>query len=325
MCTSMTLKTDDFYFGRNMDIEYGFGESVVITPRNYSIKFRKTMAMKSHYAIIGMASVVEDYPLYADAVNEKGLCVSALSFPENAYYSKQIDDSRKNIAPFEFILWILGQCSDISQVKELLLMTDIVEIPFSSKLSLTPLHWHIADKNSSITVEHMKNGIRVYDNPVGILTNNPPFDFHMMNLTQYMSLTAETPKSCFADKLDLIPFSNGFGGIGLPGDFSSASRFVKTAFLKYNSVCENDEKSSISQFFHILDASALPKGSVLTSKNRYDVTSYSCCMNSDRGVYYYKTYFNNQITAVDMYRENLDSKSLIKYPLVNLQQINMMN
>ncbi len=201
MCTSIAMTTKDFYFGRNMDLDYQFGEHVVITPRNYPFQFRRAGMLKKHYAMIGMATVEENYPLYAEAVNEKGLCMAGLNFPDNAYYPKQAQCGKENISQFELIPWILGKCSSVEEAKRLLNITCLIDIPFKSDMPVAPLHWHIADKNGSIVLEAMKNGIHVYDNPVQVMTNNPPFEFQMTNLGQYLNLTVDSPQNCFINPL----------------------------------------------------------------------------------------------------------------------------
>lgn len=316
MCTSIAMNTEDFYFGRTMDIEYSFNEKVVFTPRNYPIAFRRNDTLRRHYAMLGMASVVEDYPLYAEAVNERGLCIAGLNFPDNAYYPPKEDPLKKNISPFELILWICAKCASVTDAKELLASTQLTDIPFSDDLPLAPLHWHIADRECSIVLESTRNGLEIYDNPVGVLTNNPGFNFQTTNLCQYMNLTTTCPKNCFTNIKSLVPFGQGLGSFGLPGDYSPASRFVKAAYLSMNSVCEKDEMSSVSQLFHILDSVSMVRGSVVTSGELYDTTTYVCCMNATQGRYYYKTYSNSQLTAVDLRKENLDADSLKTYSLM---------
>lgn len=325
MCTSIAMKTGDFYFGRNMDLEYELNGSVVIAPRNFPFVFRRTSPLKHHFAMIGMAVMAQGVPLYAEAVNEKGLCMAGLNFPDNAYYSPQEDPDKINISPFELIHWILGKCGSIAEVRELIKQTHLVNIHFSAQLPLSPLHWHIADQEASLVMENTRDGLFLYDNPVGVLTNNPGFHFQMTNLCQYLNLTTGCPANCFSEKAKIKPFGMGFGCIGLPGDFSPASRFVKTGFLALNSVCPENEQGSVSQLFHLLDAVAMPRGSVLTPEDQYDTTIYSCCINASKGLYYYKTYANNQLTAVDMNRENLNSCSLKIYPLIRCQQVAWMN
>lgn len=321
MCTSLAMKTNDFYFGRTMDLDYELHTSVVITPRNYPFHFRKGGILRQHYAIIGMAHVINNYPLYADAANEQGLCIAGLNFPNNAYYAQEENPNKSNISPFELPLWILGQCATIAEVRRLLDSTNILNLAFQDDLPLTPLHWHIADQNNSITLEATNQGLILHDNPVGVLTNNPTFDFQLTNLSQYMNLITSYPKNCFSNLQGISPFGQGLGSFGLPGDYSPASRFVRAAYLSLNSICSKDDPSSIAQFFHLLDAVSVVRGSVLSQEDACDMTTYTCCINASRTTYYYKTYSNNQLTAIDMRRENLNSAMLRIFPMVKAQQI----
>ena len=317
MCTAISYKTKDHYFGRNLDLEYSYNETVTITPRNYPFRFRKTGKMESHFAMIGVAFVQDDYPLYYDAVNEKGLSVAGLNFPHNADY-KPLLEGKDNVAPFELIPWILGQCATVSQAEKLLRKINILGENFNNELPLTPLHWIVSDGEKSITLEATKTGVKVYDNPVGVLTNNPTFDYHLMNLNNYMSLSCADPENTFAGEkghLELKTYSRGMGSLGLPGDASSVSRFVRAAFVKANSVCETSEEESVNQFFHILRSVEMPRGCVQVENGLFAVTVYTSCCNTDRGIYYYSTYDGGRIYAVDMHRENLLGNTLINYPM----------
>ncbi len=324
MCTAITYKTKDHYFGRNLDLEYSYHETVTITPRNYDFKFRNVKNINKHYAIIGMAYVLDNYPLYYDAINEKGLGMAGLNFPKNADYKEVLID-KDNIAPFEFIPWILSQCANLDEVKKLLSKINISKINFSDQLPASPLHWIISDKENSITVECVSDGLKIYDNPVGVLTNNPTFDIHMFNLNNYMYLSVEQPINNFSHKLDFDIYSRGMGALGLPGDLSSASRFVKATFTKMNSISGDSESESISQFFHILASVEQQRGCVHMKEDQYEITIYSSCCNMDKGIYYYTTYENSQITGIDMYKEDLEAAELINYNLITGQQINWQN
>lgn len=323
MCTAVSYKTKDHYFGRNLDLEHSYKETVTITPKNYPFYFHRINSMENHFAMIGMASVVDNYPLYYEATNEHGLSIAGLNFPGNAVYLPEKKGSY-NIAPFEFIPWLLGQCKTVQETRKLLENTNLINISFSSELPLTPLHWLISDKHESIVVEPTVNGIAIYDNPVGVLTNNPPFDFHIYNLSNYLNLTHEEPVNRFTNQIELAPYSRGMGAIGLPGDLSSASRFIKAAFTKLNSVSDESESSSISQFFQILGSVAQQRGCVKVN-GEYEKTVYSSCCNTNKGIYYYTTYENSQITAINMRCENLDREELISFPLVLQQQIRKEN
>lgn len=319
MCTAVTYFSDDFYFGRNLDLEYSYHETVTVTPRNFPFEFRMCGSIKNHFAMIGTAFVEEDYPLYYEAINENGLCMAGLHFPENAVYFPPVH-GMDNITPFEFTPWILGQCGNLEQARRLLSKINLINLDFSEKLPLSPLHWIIADKNGSVTVESVADGLKIHENPVGILTNNPTFDFHIKNLSNYINLSADEPKS----RSPLSFRSHGMGAVGLPGDFSSVSRFVRAAFVKENSVSGKSENENAGQFFHILGSVEVPKGCVRFD-GKMTETVYSCCCNADKGIYYYKTYGNSRISAVDMHRENLDGCKLVSYPLSEKQDICFLN
>ena len=324
MCTAITFENKDFYFGRNLDLEYSYKEEVTVTPRNYPFRFRRVGEAAKHYAMIGVAYIQENFPLYYEATNEAGLSMAGLNFPGNADY-KPVAEGKDNVAPFELIPWILCDCATLAQAREKLDRLNLAAIPFSDELPLSPLHWIISGREGSLTVESVREGLKVYDNPVGVLTNNPGFEYHMTNLDNYMSLSAEPPVNHFCDKLKLEPYSRGMGAMGLPGDLSSASRFVKAAFTKLNSCCGPSESESISQFFHILGSVDQQRGCVHMGDGKYEITEYSTCCNVDKGIFYYTTYENSQITAVDMNRENLEGCELSAYPLLKGQRILMQN
>lgn len=323
MCTAVCLNSGKHYFGRNLDLAYHYNERVVITPRNYPFPFRRLPSIASHQAIIGMATIVDGYPLYYDATNEAGLSMAGLNFPSNAAYPP-LAEGKDNVSPFEFIPWVLAQCETVAQVRNLLARINLCSVPFSEETPLSPLHWIIADRESAITVESMADGLHIHDNPIGVLTNNPPFDYHMTNLSNYMSLSPARPRNTFAPDLDLFPYGLGMGALGLPGDCSTTSRFVRAAFSKAHSVCGESENESVSQFFHILSNVRHVRGNVETDDG-YAITVYSSCCNTDDGIYYYTTYENSRITAVDMRKENLDSRGLISYPLLTQQDILQQN
>ncbi|MBQ4650103.1 MAG: linear amide C-N hydrolase [Firmicutes bacterium] len=292
MCTAISYRSGDLYFGRNLDLEYSYDERVTITPRNFPLKFRHVPAPAKGYAMIGMAFVQDGCPLYYEATNEKGLSMAGLNFPGNADY-KPYAEGFDNVAPFEFIPWVLSQCETVGQAKVLLSRINLIKEDFSGSLPATPLHWMISGSDGSIVVESVKEGLKIYDNKVGVLTNNPPFDIQLWNLE-----------------------SSKF----LPGDLSSESRFLRAEFTLRNALGAMDGKDSeacrVSQFFHILGNVAMVKG-CRPVNGKYMHTIYSCCCNASRGIFYYTTYDNSRITAVDMHRENLDGDSLTSYGLVS--------
>ena len=323
MCTASNYITDNHYFGRNFDYEISYNERVTVTPRNYELKFRKIDDIKTHYAMIGIAAGIDEYPLYYDACNEKGLAIAGLNFAGNAVY-REFEEDMINITPFELIPYLLGTCSNVSEAREALGKINLVNINFADELPLSPLHWMISDEVEAIVVEPLAEGLKVYDNPVGVLTNNPPFDKQLFYLNNYRGLSNKNPENTFG--VDLEEYSRGMGAIGLPGDLSSASRFAKVAFTRANSYSDNDEASSVGQFFHILGSVEQQNGcTFIDDPDLYEYTIYTSCYNTNRAILYYRTYHNSQITAVDLNRENLDSSDLINYMLINEEQFNFIN
>ena len=315
MCTAFSFFKDTLYFGRNMDFPHSFGERVVITPRNYPLSTKRAGVLPSHYAIIGMAHVAGNYPLYAEAANEKGLCAAGLNFPDNAFYRPEEElkeeEGKIFLAPYELIPYLLGKCADLAQARALLERVELAALPYSPALPLAPLHWLVSDASGSLTVEQTREGLKLYENPFGVLTNNPPFPFHAENLRQYLSLAAPPPENRLCPTLSLTPFGEGMGAMGLPGDFSPASRLVKAFFCKQNSLCSPDEDACVQQVFHVLDSVAMVRGSVVTPEGKLDETIYSSCADGAERVYYWRAASASRVSAVRLAEEACRGEELL--------------
>lgn len=324
MCTAVTYQKKDLYFGRTLDHDKAYGETVTITPRNYPFSFVHAGDLRHHYAVMGMAHVAHGYPLYYDAVNEKGLAIAGLHFVGNAQYGAVVP-GKSVIAQFELIPWLLGQCDSVEEARRCLYQMVLTDTAFHKDLPPAQLHWLIADRHMALTVESTAAGLQVYENPVGVLTNNPPFTQQLFRLNDYMHLSAQAPENRFSKHLPLYAYSRGMGALGLPGDGSSMSRFVRAAFVKMHAVSGDGEAECVSQCFHMLGAVEQLRGCCVVDDGGYEITRYTVCCNADRGIYYYTTYGNHQITAVDMHRENLDGTALVQYSLRDAEQIYWQN
>ena len=244
--------------------------------------------------------------------------MAGLNFVGNAAYAKPCED-KENIAQFEFIPWLLARCADLREARTALETMNLTDTPFSGQLPPASLHWLIADKSGAIVLESMADGLHIYDDPVGVLTNNPPFPQQMAILNRYRGLSPRQPENTFAPGVELPCYSRGMGAKGLPGDVSSDSRFVRVAFTRMNSVSGEGETESVSQFFHILGTVEQVRGCCEVAPDKYEITIYTSCCNATRGIYYYTTYQNPQITAVDMHRTDLTGTTLSRYPLLPLE------
>lgn len=321
MCTAVGCCAQGrTYFGRTLDVSKTYTETVTVMPRRFPLAFRQAGEITSHYAIIGIAYVSDGYPLYYDAANEKGLAMAGLHFPHNAVYGKA-EAGKDAIAPFELLPWVLGQCATMAEAEVLLERLSLIDTPFRENLPLAPLHWFLTDGKKSLTIEATAAGLTVYDNPVGVLTNNPPFPFHLAHLTHFMNLTPEPPENRFSDRLDLTPFCCGMGAMGLPGDASSPSRFVRAAFTAHHADFGTAEGDGVTQMFHIMGAVEMQRGCVHLEDGGLDRTVYTVCCDLQAGVYYYTTYENRRITAVDLHKEPLGAAALSSYPLRQRQDI----
>lgn len=312
MCTAVSYTAGRHYFGRNLDLDHNYGEQVTVAARHFPVA-----GMEKHSGIIGMAAVIDGYPLFFEGTNEDGLSVAALNFPGNAVYHKAAE-GKENIPSYDFISYLLTRCKTCREAKALLKNAVICDCQFGEKTPTTPLHWLVADREMAFAAESTAEGLQLYDDPIGVLTNNPPFPYHRDNLCRYMALHSGKAENRLAPSLDLKPFSFGMGAVGLPGDFSSPSRFVRAAFVLHNS--PKNEDRAVSQFFRILDAAAVPDGCVKTDSG-FQKTLYSCCCDTDRGIYYYTTAHNRQITAVDMHKTDLESNHITQFPLIETEQI----
>ena len=212
MCTAATYQTRDFYMGRTLDYEFSYGEEIVITPRRFPIALRHGGVMATHYAIIGTAHVADGFPLYYDAVNEKGLGMAGLNFVGSAQYAEVVPD-RENIAQFEFIPRLLGRCATLAEAREALRTLNLTGTPFSERLPASQLHWLLADKSGAVVIESVADGLKVYDDPAGVLTNNPPFPQQMFALNNFMHLSPKQPENLFSDALPLTLYSRGMGAL----------------------------------------------------------------------------------------------------------------
>ncbi|NGT57414.1 linear amide C-N hydrolase [Clostridium perfringens] len=329
MCTGLALETKDglHLFGRNMDIEYSFNQSIIFIPRNFKcVNKSNKKELTTKYAVLGMGTIFDDYPTFADGMNEKGLGCAGLNFPVYVSYSKEDIEGKTNIPVYNFLLWVLANFSSVEEVKEALKNANIVDIPISENIPNTTLHWMISDiTGKSIVVEQTKEKLNVFDNNIGVLTNSPTFDWHVANLNQYVGLRYnQVPEFKLGDQ-SLIALGQGTGLVGLPGDFTPASRFIRVAFLR-DAMIKNDKDSiDLIEFFHILNNVAMVRGSTRTVEEKSDLTQYTSCMCLEKGIYYYNTYENNQINAIDMNKENLDGNEIKTYKYNKTLSINHVN
>lgn len=292
MCTAISITGKTHLFGRTLDVAESYGEEVIITPRFYPLSFTDGEHTENHLAFIGAGIIRDGFALYFDGMNEAGLAAAALNFPDYTKYESSATE-HNNIASFEVIPKILSKCKTVKEARALLSLAKITDIPFSKSLPPSPLHWIFSDRSESITAEQTKSGLHIYANPCGILTNAPDFPFHIKRLSEFSALSPKNPASTLINKHSF--FSGGYGAMGLPGDFSSPSRFIRADFLSKYTKTESD---GVGAFFHIMDSVSIPDGAMLGKEGKPHKTLYTACMDTDSRVYYFHTYENRRIRAV---------------------------
>lgn len=310
MCTAIFDNKYGSFFGRTLDLEYSLGQEVVKTARGSRLSFIYEGKIESGFAFIGMAHKArkevggEDIPLYFDGMNECGLAVAALNFFGLAHYTKKADRCR-NLASFEVIPYILATCGNIDCVRKLLFGANITSDSFSRELPPTPLHFMVADREGAIVIEQTESGLKIHDDPVGVMTNSPAFDYHMLKLSEYSYLSPYQPENNLSPQTSLPLFSRGLGAVGLPGDFSSSSRFIRACFLKNHTLMPESERlgalgenTARDRFFHIMSGVSVPLGCVMTAENKPVCTVYSSVCDLDKLAYHHFSYTEREIRTV---------------------------
>lgn len=315
MCTGVRFSDDkgNMYFGRNLDWSTGYGQKVVVTPRKFSYDsaFLGTLTPKQG-AIIGMAIVEENVPLYFDCANEAGLAIAGLNFPGYASYAPSAVQGKTNVAAYEFPLWVAMNFATVDEAEQALKDVMIVAKPINDKFPVSQLHFIIGDGKRSIVVEYTSAGMEIFENNVDVLTNQPGYAWHKENLRNYMNLLSPMPKGTNWGKERLIPFGSGSLMRGIPGDYYSPSRFVRVAYLNTHYPVKSTEVENVARLFHTLTGVAMIDGAAQMADGKSEITVYTGGYSAQTKTYYYNTYENPAIQAVAMGDYNLDSTELVQ-------------
>ncbi|MDE5977841.1 MAG: linear amide C-N hydrolase [Turicibacter sp.] len=298
MCTALTLKTtkDEYFLARNFDYLSSSYLQAILAPRNFSFMNQLTdekLLMK--YAVLGMTLLHEGELVFVDGINEKGLTCAILDLPGEAAWNHEIDLGKDNLLPTDVSFYILSTFSNISEVKEGITRLNIVAPKTHPFAKETQIHWIVADNSGAcVVIEQTRESFNVYDNEVGVLTNAPTFDQQLLNLKRVNNHE-------------------------VPGDYSSPSRFIRTAFLKNHLELADSIESTIQASFHLLKSVAMLRGVMKQTINEDYETRYTACMCMKTKKYYYCTYDNLEIYTIDLNKEDLNQSELIVYPYPNQQ------
>ena len=308
MCTVISDKVGRHIFARTLDLECSFSEEIVITPRHFRLEFLRLPPMSDHYAFLGTARVDNGMPLYYDALNETGLCAAALNFPRFAEYSRATSGVH-NVASFELIPWVLSRAGSVEEVRRLLASSNITNEGFSEDLPPTPLHWIFADDKAAITVEATRQRLEIHDNPVGVLTNSPDFRAQITNLERYYHIIYGSFRA------DVPLHSRGLDGVGIPGDYSSSSRFAKAVYSKERICAPISDADAIERGFHLMETVSQPRGITRSKDGSGVYTVYTAVIDSASKKYYFTTYENRRIRCVKLDTSSCSGDSLATFSM----------
>ena len=283
MCTAVWDGVNGL-FGRTLDLEYTYDEQVVVS---------RGERWGGPYAMVGTATVAEGYPLYYDAVNDRGLAIAGLHFPRSCVYPPP-QDGAENVGSYGLIPPLLSRCATVAQAVAEMGRIHLCGVPFSDAYPPTPLHWMMADRERTAVIEATAEGVRVMDNPAGVMANEPPLPHQLTHLSHYAYLSPRQPSGRWQS-----PVSRGGGAIGMPGDYTSPARFVRAAFGAAHAPAEEPERK-IGAYFRRMATVEVPRGWVQAVDGRWVVTHYTSCMDLECGVYYYRTCGCHRITAVGL-------------------------
>ena len=310
-CTGINIQSITGSFVLARTYEWGNGEMdgmIEIVPRNTSYtattpEGKNGMTWKNEYGYVGITSGLTPY--INEGLNEKGLNVGMFFLPDYAKYPA-FDPSEKDktVSELELSRYLLSTCATCEEVKEKLAQIHITGVFQKELNSAPPIHWRVGDKNGqSIIIECTEGAVHVYQNEVGVLTNSPDYPWHLKNLNNYVNLHSDAPSPFKMREQTIRPFGAGSGLLGLPGDYTPASRFIKAAFLLNNSRTPISSYQAITLCFTILANFDIPISAEFSPANAPDIpsaTQWTSVVNVSEGVLYYRTMYNYAIRKIDI-------------------------
>ncbi|CAM4245964.1 choloylglycine hydrolase family protein [Erysipelothrix inopinata] len=313
MCTNITLKSSDntVLMARTMDFSFALDPEMMVYPRNFKLNFAFNEPLEHHYAFLGLSKNIGVFAL-ADGINEHGLTAAALYFEGYATYESTVVEG-KSIAPNDIVMWMLAKCKTVEDVKEVFQTHHLVELKLEFLGMIPPLHWVFQDiEGNSIIVEPLEDGIKIYENKLGVLTNSPDYGWHKTNVRSYIGLDPAQvePRTIYGENFKA--FGQGSGTFGLPGDLTPPSRFVKALYSKLSTKKAANEAELVVAASHILNNVDIPKGSVVTQRKTIDYTQYTAYMISNTQTYYYRLYDSLNTEVVNLNDFDLDGNEIIK-------------
>lgn len=319
-CTGITIRPGDgsVIFARTMEFGTDLQSNVIIIPRGHSFEGtapgdKPGMRWKSEYGIVGTNAF--DEPLVADGLNEKGLHIGVFYFPGYAKYQDvKPEDADRSLAPWELSTYLLGTCSNVDEAVEAANNVLVGEVVMEKMGFVPPLHLIATDATGkSVVFEHVDGNLTTHSNQIGVMTNSPQFDWHLTNLSNYVNLTAQNSQGIDLAGKKIEALGQGSGMLGLPGDFTPPSRFVRAVAYSKSALPVETAKEGVLQAFHILNQFDIPKGAAMANEKGDEVADYTLWTSAADLTnlrHYFRTYENSQIRMVDLKQVDFDAKDI---------------
>ncbi len=334
-CTNIRLIAEDgsVIHARTMEFAIDIHSKVLIVPRGYGrVGLTPTgapgMKWNAKYASIGMNGVGEPYLF--DGVNEKGLSAALLYFPNYAgYMPYTAADAGKTLAPWQLGSYILENFSTVAEVKANIGKVVVPEVVFAGWGFTPGVHYEIDDQTGhSIVIEYVGGKLVVYENPLGVLTNSPSFDWQMTNLHNYVNFSmTNVPPIKLSGGVTLTPFGQGSGMLGIPGDFTPPSRFVRAVAFTQSAFPTKTGPDAVLEAFHILNQFDIPVGAAREDEKdshgniQADYTIWTSVIDLKTQDYYFRTYTDSQIRRVSLEKADLNAKTIVEIPIESKEVI----
>ncbi len=318
-CTGIRLTATDGTVVQARTLEFGveMNSNVIVVPRGFerigtTPDGKPGLRWSSKYASVGASGV--DLPILLDGVNEKGLAAGLFYFPGTASYIRYAEaDADKTLAPWELGSWVLENFATVDEVKLAVSKVVVPKVVLKAWGFCPGVHYVVMDATGkAIVIEYVGGQLHVHDNPLGVLTNNPSFDWHMTNLRNYIKFTPTNAPPLRLDGVTLSGFGEGTGMLGMPGDFTPPSRFVRAVAYSYSAEPVKTGKEAVLQAFHLLNNFDIPKGTIRSGeKDAYgnivaDETQWTSVCDLKARKFYFRTFANSQIRSVDLAAFNVD-------------------
>ncbi len=327
-CTGIRLVAEDgtVVHARTLEFAVDLKSNVIMVPRGYkrvgtTPDGRKGLVWRTKYASLGANGV--DLPYIFDGLNEKGLAVGTFYFPDTVgYMPYKAADARRTIAPWEVGSWILENFATVEEVKAGVDSVVVPAVVLKAWGFAPPVHYVVHDASgNSIVLEYVDGKLNVHDNPLGVMSNSPEFDWHMTNLRNYINILHTSVRPLRLGKVTLKPLGQGSGMLGLPGDFTPPSRFVRAVAFSQSLLPSKTGEDAVLQAFHVLNNFDIPKGAAREEKKDEhgnilaDYTTWTSANDLKRKRFYFRTYDNSRIRMVDLMKMNMQAKEIVRIPM----------